>query len=97
MAHHTQQTQKLAESWLKTLKALSATSAMAIYGPDMAPRSVNHELQVLDVHVARNAQRRLAENARAARDENATVLELEEHCLEEPPVADVTGRAKERL
>ena len=65
---------------------------MAVYGPDMAPRTANHELEVLDVHVARNAQRRLAENARAARDENATLLELEEHCLEDPPVADATQR-----
>ena len=62
---------------------------MATFGPDLPPRTGHHELQVLDVHFARRAQRRLAQNAAAARLETSSALELEEACLDDPPAADV--------
>ena len=62
---------------------------MATFGPDLPPRTGHHELQVLDVHFARRAQRRLAQNAAAARLEASSPLELEEACLDDPPAADV--------
>ena len=62
---------------------------MATFGPDLPPRTGHHELQVLDVHFARRAQRRLAQNAAAARLENSSPLELEDICVDDPPPADV--------
>ncbi|CAK9084807.1 unnamed protein product [Durusdinium trenchii] len=71
------------------------------YGPDLPPRTGGHELEVLEVQLAQRAllgadvwQRRLAQNAAAARVGDALV-QLEEADLEETAVADVISSDEE--
>ncbi|CAK9084711.1 unnamed protein product [Durusdinium trenchii] len=66
------------------------------YGPDLPPRTGGHELEVLEVQLAQRAQRRLAQNAAAARVGDALV-QLEEADLEETAVADVISSDEDDL
>ncbi len=69
---------------------------MATFGPDLPPRSGHHELQVLDVHYAQRAQRRLAQHAASARREmGRTPVELEDACLDAPNPPDVISSDEE--
>ena len=76
---------------------LADSDSMATFGPDLPPRSGHHELQVLDVHVAQRAQRRLAQHAASARvrEMGRRPVELEDACLEAPDPPDVISSDEE--